>query len=67
METTQTVRLRWHREMCRERTSTVKFADGSTRIHLKDMSKMARWPDFAEVCMEREMQRQFGETLGQKC
>ena len=28
METTQTVRLRWPRGMCRERTSTVKLAGG---------------------------------------
>ena len=67
METTQSVHLRWQRGMCRERTSTVKLASGSTRIYLKDMSKLASWPDFAGACMEREMQRQFGETLGQKC
>ena len=42
METTQTVRLRWQREMCRERTSTVKLAGGSTQIYLKYMSKLAR-------------------------
>ena len=36
-------------------------------IYLKDMSKKASWPDFAGARMEREMQRQFGETLGQKC
>ena len=53
--------------MCRERTSAVKLAGGSTRIYLKDMSKLASWPDFAGACMEHETQRQFGETLGQKC
>ena len=63
METTQAVRLRWQREMCRERTSMVKLAGGFTHIYLKDMSKLASWPDFSGACMEREMQRQFGETL----
>ena len=62
MDTTQTVRLRWQRGTCRERSSTVKLAGD-----LKDMSKLASWPDFAGACMERETQRQFGETLGQKC
>ena len=65
METTQTVRLRWPRGTCRERTSAEKLACGSTR--LKDMSKLASWPDFTRACMERVMQLQFGETLGQKC
>ena len=65
METTQTVRLRWQRGMCRERISAVKLAGGSTR--LKDMSKLASWPDFAGACMERVMQRKFGETFGQNC
>ena len=60
-------RLRWQRGMCRERTSTVKLAGGSTSFYLKDMSKRASWPDFAGACMEREMQRQFGETFGRKC
>ena len=32
METTQTVRLRWQRGMCQERTSTVKLADGFTHL-----------------------------------
>ena len=67
MGTTQTVRLRWHRGMGRERTSTVKLAGRSARVYLKDMSKLASWPDFAGACMERETQRQFGETLGLKC
>ena len=68
METTQTVRLRWQREMYRERTSTVKLASGgSTHIYLKDIGKRASWSDFARACMERQTQRQFGETLGQKC
>ena len=68
METTHTVRLRWQREMYRERTSTVKLAGGFTHIYLKDMSKLASWPDFAGACMECERQRQIGATLlGQKC
>ena len=67
METTQTVRLTWQHGMCRERTSTVKHAGGSTHISLKDMSRRASWPDFAGACMERETQSQFGETHGQKC
>ena len=57
METTQTVRLRWQRGMCRERTSTVKLAGGSAHIYLKNMSKRASWPDFAGACMGREMLR----------
>ena len=44
----------------------VKLAGGSTHIYLKDTSKLASWPDFTGVCMERETQRQFGETRGQK-
>ena len=67
LETAQTVRLRWQRGMCRERTSTVKHAGGSTHINRKDMSRLASWSDFAGACMERETQRQFGETLGEKC
>ena len=43
------------------------YAGGFTHIYLKDMSRRASWPDIAGACMEREMQRQFGETLGQKC
>ena len=63
METAQTVRLRWQRGMCRECTSAVKLAGGSTHIFLKDMSKRAGWPDFAGALIEREMQRQFrGDT-----
>ena len=67
METTQTVRLIWQRGMCRERTSAVKLVGGFTRIYLKDMGKLASWPDFAGACVECETHRQFGETLGQKC
>ena len=37
---------RWPRGMCRERTSTVKFAGGFTHFYLKDMNKLASWPDF---------------------
>ena len=55
------------RGMCRERTSTVKLAGGFTHFYLKDMSKLASWPDFAEACTERVMQRQSGETHGQMC
>ena len=29
--------------------------------------KLASWPDIAEACPERVMQRQSGETHGQKC
>ena len=32
-----------------------------------DMNRRASWPDFAGVCMVQEMQRQLGETHGQKC
>ena len=45
METMQTVRLRWQRGMCRERTSTVKLAGGFPRIYLKaheQVGKLAR-------------------------
>ena len=55
------------RGMCRERTSTVKLAGGFTRFYLKDMSKLASWPDFAGACTERVTQRQSGETHGQMC
>ena len=61
METTLTVHSRWPCRMCREHTSMVKLAGGFTRIYLKDMSKLASWPDFAEACTERMTQRQFGE------
>ena len=62
-----TVHSRWPRGMCREHTFMVKLAGGFTRIYLKDMSKLASWPDFAEACTERVTQRQFGETHGQMC
>ena len=52
---------------CQERTSTVKFAGGFTRIYLEDMSKLASWLDFAEACTERVTQRQSGKTHGQMC
>ena len=67
METTQTVHSKWPRGTCRERTSTVKLAARFTRIYLKDMNKLASWPDFAEACTERVTQRQSGETHGQMC
>ena len=67
METSLTVHSRWPRRMCREHTSMVKLAGGFTHIYLKDMSKLASWPDFAGACMERETRRQFGETHGQMC
>ena len=38
-----------------------------TYPHLKDMSRRASWPDFAEACTERVTQRQFAETHGQMC
>ena len=63
-ETMLMVHSKWPRGMCRERT---KLADGFTRIYLKDMSKLASWPDFAEACTERVTQRQSGETFGQMC
>ena len=53
METMLTVHSKWPRGTCRERTSTVKLAGGFTRIYLKDMNKLASWPDFAEACTER--------------
>ena len=40
---------------------------GFTHFYLKDMSKLASWPDFAEACTERVTQRQSGETHGQMC
>ena len=67
MKTTLTDHTRWPRGMCRERTSTVKLAGGFTHFYLKDMNKLASWPDFAEACTERVMQRQSGETHGQMC
>ena len=42
-----------------------KLAGGFTRFYLKDMNKLASWPDFAETCAERVTQRQSGETRGQ--
>ena len=57
-----TVQSRWPRAMCREHTSMVKLAGGFTLIYLKDMSKLASWPDVAGASMERVTQRQFGET-----
>ena len=62
METMLTVHLRRPRGTCRERTSMVELAGGFTRFHLKDMSKLTSWPDFAEACTERVTQRQSGET-----
>ena len=38
----------------------VKLAGGFTRIYLKDMSKWASWPDFADDAA-------CGETRGQMC
>ena len=36
--------------------------------HLPEgMSRRRNWPDSAGACMERDTQRQFGETHGQKC
>ena len=61
------VHSRWPRGMCRERTSMVKLAGGFTHFYLKDMSKLASWPDFAEACTERVMQRESVETHGQMC
>ena len=40
----------------------VKLAGGFTRFYLKDINKLASWPDFAEACTERVTQRQSGET-----
>ena len=45
---------KWPRGMCRERTFTVKVAGGFAHIYLKDMSKRASWPDFAEACTGRD-------------
>ena len=63
METTLTVHSRWPRGMCRERTFMVNFAGGFTRVYLKDMSKLASWPDFPEACWERVTQRRSGEHM----
>ena len=46
---------------------TVKLAGGFKHFYLKDVSKLASWPDFAEACTERVMQRQSVETHGQMC
>ena len=63
MEITQMVRLRWQRGMCRERTFTVKLADGSAHIYLKDMSKRASWPDFAgSMYGTRDAASSWGDT-----
>ena len=67
MEIMRMVHLEWQRGTCRERTFTAKLAGGSTQTFLKDTNRRVSWPDCARVCMERETQRQFGETLGQKC
>ena len=67
MKITLTDHSRWPREMCRERTSTVKLASRFTHFYLKDMSKLASWPDFAEVCTDRVTQRESGETHGLMC
>ena len=40
----------------------VKLAGGFTFIYLKDMSKLATFPDVAGASMERVTQRQSGET-----
>ena len=67
METTQTVR----NKMATWDVSRAHFYGEARRwiyTYLpKDMIKLASWPDFAGACMERETQRQFGETHGQKC
>ena len=63
METMLTVHSRWPRGMCREHISMVKLAGGFTHINLKDMSKLASWPDFAEACTELVTQRQFGRHM----
>ena len=60
METTQTVRLRWQRGMCRERTSAVKLAGGFTRIY---MSKLASWPDFAGAVWNARCSVNLGRHL----
>ena len=52
--------------MYRERTFTVKLADGFTHIFLTDMNRRASGPDSAGVCKVHETERQFGETHGQK-
>ena len=44
----------------------VKLAGGFTHFYLKDMNKMASWPDFAVACTERVTQRQSGKTHGQR-
>ena len=62
VETTLTDHPKWPRGMCREHTYMVKLAGGFTHFYLKDMNKLARWPDFAEACTERVTQRQSGET-----
>ena len=59
--------LEMPRGTCRERISMVKLAGGFTHFYLKDMNKLASWPDFAGACTERVTQRQFGETHGQMC
>ena len=67
MKTTLTDYSRWPRGMCQECTSMVKLAGGFTHFFLKDMNKLANWPDFAEARTERVTQRQSGETHGQMC
>ena len=52
--------------MCRGHISAVKFAGGFKHICLKAVNRRASWPHSAEACMERETQRQFGETHCQK-
>ena len=44
-----------------------EIAGGFTHFYLKDMNKLASWPNFAEACTERVTQRQSGEKHGQMC
>ena len=42
----------------------VKLAGGFTHFYLKDMSKLASWPDFAEACTERvDAASIWGDTM----
>ena len=48
-------------------TCTAMPTGGSTHNFLKRTNRRANWPDSAEACMDREMQRQSGEPRGQQC
>ena len=67
MEIMQTIHLRWQRGMYRERTFTVKLADGFTHIFLKDMNRGQDGQTLQEyVCYTRcgvNLKRHMGRSV----